>query len=341
MLNINMLPADEQQNLRDIFSGKALPSLCSDVIAKRILNADVHPDRLNFLMRGIAKDPTIDVAASAGNESFRQSLLAKSMIFDIPSWLKDRRLADLEMQKTKQEFIFTRIELYASNMLLLQYSVSQGQAKSELDYSNVRDALIIVLMVESPKEFRDYDDICERYIHRFTRMIADTGLSYPIRAKMIYVQLDKCLNQYKEGRNAETTDGWPDELQLWLSMFADVNDEMVKKAADKDEDLVKIMKEASDMAQEKEVQNMLLQEDFVRMDWATHRHQARDEGRNEGFNDGRIEGLAEGEIQGTIKTYYRMGKRPSEIIGLIESDLHLDHNAAEKYVEETLGAQIS
>ena len=96
---------------------------------------------------------------------------------------------------------------------------------------------------------------------------------------------------------------------------------------------VKMLKEATDMAQEKEVQNMLLQEDFVRMDLASYRHQARDEG----FNDG----LAAGEVQGTIKTYYRIGKRPSEIIGLIESDLHLDHDAAEKYVEETLGSQTS
>ena len=329
MLNMNVLPADEQQNLRDIFSGKALPPLSSDVIAKRILNADVHPDRLNYLMRSIARDPTIDVSTSVGQESFQQSIFAKSMITDIPSWLKDGRLADLEMQVAKQDFIFTRIELYASDMLLLQYSVSEGQLKSEVDSRNVREVLIIVLMVESPKAFRAYDKKCEKYIHRFTRMNADTGLSYPLRAKMIYVQLDKCLKQYKEGRNAETGDGRPDQLQLWLSMFADVNDETVKTAAEKDEDLVKIIQEASDMALDKEVQNMLLQEKYVRMDWATQRHQAWDEGRDEGRDEGLDEGIA-----GTVKALRDFGVEDKRIAEKLKEIYSLTDENVEKFMSK-------
>ena len=51
-------------------------------------------------------------------------------------------------------FIFTRIELCASDMLLLQYSVTEGQKKGELDYTDVNEVLMIVLMVESPKHLR-------------------------------------------------------------------------------------------------------------------------------------------------------------------------------------------
>ena len=65
----------------------------------------MHADRLNFLLRRIAKDETIDVASSAGNENYKQSLYSKSMITDIPSWLKDGRAGDLEIQKVKQDFI--------------------------------------------------------------------------------------------------------------------------------------------------------------------------------------------------------------------------------------------
>ena len=107
MINMDALPLSDQQYMRDIFSGKILVPLYSDAVAKRILNADVHPERLNFLLQNIAKDPTIDVASGAGQESFKQSLHSKSMISDIPSWLKDGRISDLEVQKIKQDFFYT------------------------------------------------------------------------------------------------------------------------------------------------------------------------------------------------------------------------------------------
>ena len=42
-LNMSGLPEEVQQNLQDIFEGKILPPLYSDVIAKTIINADTHP----------------------------------------------------------------------------------------------------------------------------------------------------------------------------------------------------------------------------------------------------------------------------------------------------------
>ena len=108
-------------------------------------------------------------------------------------------------------------------------------------------------------------------------------------------------------------------------MFADVNDETVKTAAEKDEDLVKIIQEASDMALDKEVQNMLLQEKYVRMDWATHRHQARDEGRNEGLDEG---------IIGTVKALRDYGVEDKRIAEKIKEIYNLTDENAEKYVSE-------
>ena len=286
--NIDRLPLNDQKNIRDIIEGKIIPPFYTDIIAKRLFNPDVHPDRLNFLMRSISKDSTIDVASSAANENFKQSAKSKCMVSDIPSWLRDGRAGNVEIQKAKQDFIFTRIELYATDMLLLQYSVTEGQAKGEIDYSNVNEAIIIVLMVESPKAFKDFDNQSDKYIHRFTRMTADTGLSYPSKAKMIYVQLDKCLKQFRAGSNAEADDGKPDALQLWLSMIADVNDERVTAEAAQDEELQKMRTEAQNMAQDKEVQNMLIQERLEHMDWLTHENNARREGEeNENGNVGR------------------------------------------------------
>lgn len=286
-LNMSGLPEEVQQNLQDIFEGKILPPLYSDVIAKTIFNADTHPDRLNFLLRGIAKDDTIDVRSSATNEAIRPSVQSKGIVTDIPSWLRDQRLSDVEIQKVKQDFIFTRIELYASEMLLLQYSVEEGQKKGGLNYRNVKSVLIVVLMVESPEAFRKYDEVSERYIHRFTEMRADSGLTYPSKAKMIYVQLDKCLKQFREGKNAEAADGKPDELQRWLAMIADANDEKVRDAAKNDETMRRMQKEMSDMVQDKEVRNMLMQEKYDRMDWYSY----GDEKKEEGWDDANMKNI--------------------------------------------------
>ena len=255
-LSIDRLPLNVQQDLRSIFTGETLPPLYSDIIAKTIFSADIHPNRLNFLLRSIAKDDSINVEKSAGNESVKQSIHTKGMIYDVPAWLKDKRLADLGFQKAAQEFLFTRMELYASDMLLLQYTVEADQAKGELNYQNVNDVLIVVLMVDSPKAFKEFDSASDRYIHRFVEMTADTGLTYETKAKMMYVQLDKCLEQFQRGYNGESADHHTDELQLWLSMIADVNDKSVAKAAQEDQELQCIRAEIHRMAQDKEIQNI-------------------------------------------------------------------------------------
>ena len=247
-----------------------------------VFNPDVHPDRMNFLLQSISRDPSIDVVSSAANEGVRQSVYSKGIITDLPSWLRDGRASNLEFQKVAQDFVFTRNDLYSSDMLLLQYSVSAGQKKAEIDYSSVKEALLVVLMVESPKVFKEFESA--KYIHRFTQMTADTGLSYPLKAKIIYVQLDKCLEQYRAGQNSESDDGKPDKLQKWLAAIADVNDEKVR--AEKDEILKKIRSEIHAMTQEKEVQNMLLQEKYDKMDRLSYGAQREREGKREGKREG-------------------------------------------------------
>ena len=145
-------------------------------------------------------------------------------------------------------------------------------------------------------------------------MTADSGLTYDAKAKTIYVQLDKCLKQFKEGRNAEAPDGRPDRLQRWLASLADINDADVEKAVSQDAELRAVREEAVRMGQDKEVQIMLTQEFFDEMDRNSYRRQwkeegleegrkeglekGRKEGRKEGLEEGRKEGLEEGRKEG-------------------------------------------
>ena len=151
-------------------------------------------------------------------------------------------------------------------------------------------------------------------------MRADSGLTYPVKAKMIYVQLDKCLKQFRDGKNAEAVDGKPDQLQRWLAMIANVNDEKVRDAAKNDKTLWKIQKEMSDMAQDKEVRNMLMQERFDRMDWFSMKEDAREEGREEGREEERQ--AAEEKDQRRVRRMHDKGKSMKESAD--DMDLPLD-----------------
>ena len=58
----------------------------------------------------------------------------------------------------------------------------------------------------------------------------------------------------------------------------DVNDEKVSAEAERDDELKRIRTEALTTAQDKEVQNMLIQEKYDRMDWLTYGKEQKNEG---------------------------------------------------------------
>ena len=225
------LPPQCRAALKRMIDGTDLPPLYSNVIAQRIFDAGQHPDRLGFLLRGITRDNTIDVRSASSAKIWRQPKNTNGSI------------------------------------LLIQYTVTSDPSKNSQTSRTPDRPLLVVLMTRSPKPLRDFDQKSDKYIHRFTTMTSDTGLSYPSKSKLIYVQLDKCCAQFKKGINAESEDGRPDRLQKLLSMIADVNDSELAAAAAGDESLTGIRNEIRSMAQNRELLRMLAQEMIEHMDW--------------------------------------------------------------------------
>ena len=83
-----------------------------------------------------------------------------------------------------------------------------------------------------------------------------------------------------------SADVHPDRLQKWLPMIADVNDPVIAESATDDEILARIRTEIRSMAQDEEVQNMLTQEMFERMDWASYGEEREEEGMQKGIEEG-------------------------------------------------------
>lgn len=201
-------------------------------------------------------------------------------------WIKDGRHSNTEFQILQQDFIFKRAELYASDMLMLSYSVKEGQKKSEISFSNTPGVLLVVLMKNSPREFKKFnEETSERYIHRFTKRTADSGPSFNSMMTIVFVQLDECLKQFRENRNGEHDNNGNslDELQVLLSLVADINDEKVFKSA-KDNNFMKaIIAEVKELSENKEVRAMLLAEKYAQADMNAIKSYKRNEGRREGL----------------------------------------------------------
>lgn len=269
---LNHLTKQDQTELREIADGKKLPSLSSDIIAKKIFSPEEHPDRLEWLLQKIIGDSAIQIGGGVPQEGYTRSELSKKIVMDIPANLVDGRYVDTEMQQAPQSFFLKRGDIYAADMLMIQYSKEEGKAKGDIDYKNVKSAVLIMLLKNSPDFFRESQT--DRYIHRFDRYMSDSGLSYKPLSNNIYIQLDKCLKQFLNQENGEDND----ELQLFLCMMADINHPLVLNKAKNNKMTKEIVAELGELAQDKEVQKMMLAEKYAVADYNAALSYAREDG---------------------------------------------------------------
>ena len=156
-------------NIKDLLiqiqAGKKVIPLTADIMSKNILSPDLHPDRFDFLIQHIMNDQTLITDKSATNEVPLESFISKKLITDIPAWMMDSRLANAEMQVVAQEFIFNRVELLSSRMLMLQYSIEKRKKAVELlecfkNFLDVTNCVFILaidydVIVNGAKKFGD------------------------------------------------------------------------------------------------------------------------------------------------------------------------------------------
>ena len=302
------LPTDEQSDYNSIIKGEKNPSLMSDVIAKKIFDADEHPERLEYLFRETVGDNKIVIDHSFKNEGYIQSTNSKKTIFDIDAVTKDNRIADMEFQVSAQDTYLRRGELYGSDLLMLQYSIENNQKKSDVNYENVNGVILVFLLKHSTKELKEYNKNSKRYIHRFKEHKAESGLSYTPLIQTIYVQLDECYKQFIRGEDGENNPN----LQLLLSMLYDSNNPKVLEKVNCNSMYMSIIIESQKLVQDKEVQAMLLAEKYAVADLnAIKKHE-------------RIEGEVEGKAQNALRVYNNCiarGMSKEDAIAISEIDV--------------------
>ena len=279
------LDDEDAAEFLSIVNGEKLPPLSSDIIAKKIFDPEEHPERLTYLLQGVTGE-TIEVSGASQTECPIRFVDSKKLIYDLAADLDDGRKSDTEFQVRAQDFIFPRTDLYASDLLMLQYSAKKGE-KGTVTYDNVKGVIVVVLMCESPAMFKDFDnsssdkddkDIHRNwYIHRFRTETAESGLCYVPLAERVYVQLDKAYRQFKEGIDGQNNK----KLQLLLSAIKNINDPVVQEQMKQDSMFSGILSELILLSQDKEVQIMLLAEKYAMSDIATMRKADEAKGRLE------------------------------------------------------------
>ena len=93
-------------------------------------------------------------------------------------------------------------------------------------------------------------------------------------------------------------------------MIADINDERVTQKAKDDRILQDIRLEAQQMAQDREVQNMIIQERYDRMDWLTYGAEQKALGEARGKAIGEARGIIKGEdkLAALISQLFALGR---------------------------------
>lgn len=190
----------------------------------------------------MTKDDSIVIDKDMSSEGYIQSTNAKKVIFDIPAHLMDKRRTDTEIQVSAQDFILKRGEIYASDLLLIQYSADKGQLKGDVNYNDVQGVILVVLMKNSPAVFKK--DISNHYIHRFNKAVADSGFSYTPLVTTVYVQLDKCFDQFKKNIDGENNS----QLQILLSAMYDINDVDIQAKAQNHKIVFETLNEVKSLA---------------------------------------------------------------------------------------------
>lgn len=179
----------------------------------------------------------------------------------------------------------------------------EGEKKFDMDFSEIPMTYGVVFMKESPSLFKN----SESFIH-YKKDVTDTGIALPMLAKIVYIELDKCLYMLQENTCPEKYK----ELGFWLAFMADVNSEYAINLAKTREEFGAIRQELYSMSKNREEMLGMLADKYGEAIRYSEMQEAKRKGRAEGI----AEGIAEGEVLKTIELIQRKLQKgkPIEII---------------------------
>jgi predicted transposase/invertase (TIGR01784 family) len=179
------MPLEAQQRLLEFCTGNRNLKITYEPFFQHIFSPEVHPERLTMLISAILKQK-IKIIHVIPREGSRLSHDSSLVVMDILVELEDGSYVNVEIQKYGYYFPMQRSFCYGSDMLVRQYAKLKEDLGDKFTYRHMRPVYVIVLMENSPKEFRAFSG---DYIHRSIFQF-DTGLELGNLMNLIYIPLD-------------------------------------------------------------------------------------------------------------------------------------------------------
>ena len=205
---------EDQQNLfLDYCTGMRGVKILYDQFFKLILNPEQYPERLESILSAILKEP-VKILQVLPNESTRIAAEKSLLVLDIVVELKDRSIANVEVQRIGYSFPGQRSACYSSDLLMRQYKRVKKNKRKNFRYSDIKKVYTIVFFEKSSSDFHKFPNT---FIHR-SKQQTDTGLQIDLLQEYIFISLDIFKNNLQ---NKGISKG--NELEAWLT-FLSVDD---------------------------------------------------------------------------------------------------------------------
>ena len=201
-------PDGFQDELLDFIMGKRSLYATYDVFFKHILSPINHPNRLeDFISATLGM--SVEILDVLPNEGYTVTERGALIIMDIIIRTSDGSIINVEMQKIGHSFPGQRAECYIADSIIRQYKYAKEKNPDHFSYSKIRPSYLIILMEDSPIEFRKASP---NYIH-IRKVSYNTGIKLPSLENIHYISLDT-FNKVMQNKDIES------ELDAWLTFFS-------------------------------------------------------------------------------------------------------------------------
>lgn len=199
-------PPEEQKRILSFMQGSQGLKIIYDSFFKKIMDPDVHPQRLEHFLSAILGDP-IHIHAVLPKEGTKLTDSGSLVIMDIVVELSNGSLIDVEMQKIGYTFPGERSDCYVSDFIMRQYNRVKNERKKHFSFKDLKPVYLIVIMENSSK---DFSAVSPSYLHR-KQTCYDSGAKVNSLSNIIYISLDTF---HSVVQNIGT------ELDAWLTFLS-------------------------------------------------------------------------------------------------------------------------
>ncbi len=178
------MPEDFKENILDFLSGNRSVDIQADPFFKKIMDPDLHPERLGSLISSVLGED-IRIDHTLPNEGIRLNEKGSFVIMDVAAVLKNGSFIDVEMQKIGYNFPAQRTSCYLSDMVMRQYNLLRSRSREKFSYHDMKKSYLFIIMAQSTEDFSSTTE----YIHH-RNVSYSSGITLPDTENITYISLD-------------------------------------------------------------------------------------------------------------------------------------------------------